>query len=77
MRSVITSKFQTTIPKKVRETLKLSVHDAVEWRIKGGVAVVSPAQRDFLSCRGCIKTGRGNIADDIAQARLVRSERRR
>ncbi len=77
MRSVITSKYQTTIPKKVRETLKLSVHDAVEWRINGGVVVVYPTQRAFLSRKGCIKTGKGDIAADIAQARLARSERRR
>lgn len=77
MRSVITSKYQTTIPKEVRETLKLSVHDAVEWRLDKGVAVVCPTQRDFLSRRGCIKTGKGDIASDIAKARLARSERRR
>jgi hypothetical protein len=29
MQTVITSKFQTTIPKKVREQLHLSVHDAL------------------------------------------------
>ncbi len=76
MRSVITSKYQTTIPKEIRETLKLSVHDAVEWRINGNVAVVSPTQQTFLSRRGAVKTGKGDIAADIAKARLVRSGRR-
>jgi bifunctional DNA-binding transcriptional regulator/antitoxin component of YhaV-PrlF toxin-antitoxin module len=77
MRSVITSKYQTTIPKQVRETLKLSIHDAVEWRISGGVVVVAPTERAFLSRRGSVKIGKGDIAADIAQARLARSERRR
>ena len=36
MRSIITSKFQTTIPKAVRENLKLSVKDALEWKIVRG-----------------------------------------
>ena len=76
MRSVITSKYQTTIPKEVRDTLKLSIHDAVEWRINGSVAVVSPTQRIFLSRRGAVKIGKGNIAADIAKARFVRSARR-
>ncbi|MGO9015459.1 MAG: AbrB/MazE/SpoVT family DNA-binding domain-containing protein [Dissulfurispiraceae bacterium] len=77
MRSMITSKYQTTIPKKIRETLKLSVHDAVEWRINGNTAIVFPTQRAFLSRRGTIKIGKGDIASDIAKARLVRSERKR
>jgi len=77
MRSIITSKYQTTIPKAVRDTLKLSVHDAVEWRIDAGVAIVSPTQVAFLSRKGCIKTGKGDIAADIGEARRQRSERRR
>jgi bifunctional DNA-binding transcriptional regulator/antitoxin component of YhaV-PrlF toxin-antitoxin module len=76
MRSVITSKYQTTIPKEVRDTLKLSVHDAVEWQINGNVAVVYPTQRAFMSRRGAVKTGTGDIAADIAKTRLVRSGRR-
>ena len=77
MRSVITSKYQTTIPKEIREKLKLSVSDAVEWRINGNTAVVYPPQRAFLSRRGAVKTGKGDIAADIANARLSRSGRRR
>jgi AbrB family looped-hinge helix DNA binding protein len=76
MRSVITSKYQTTIPKEIRDTLKLSIHDAVEWRINGNVAIVSPTQQIFLSRRGAVKTGKGNIAADVAKARLARSVRR-
>jgi len=76
MRSLITSKYQTTIPKEVRDTLKLSVHDAVEWRISGSVAVVYPTQRAFLSRRGSVKTGTGDIAADIAKARIIRAGRR-
>ena len=76
MRSVITSKYQTTIPKEIRDSLKLSVHDAVEWRINGNVAVVCPTQRTFLSRKGSVKTGKGDITADIAKARLVRPGRR-
>jgi len=76
MRSVITSKFQTTIPKQVRESLKLSVHDAVEWKIDDGIAVVYPTQTAFLSRRGAVRTGKGDIADDIRKARAKRSGKR-
>ncbi len=47
MQSVITSKFQTTIPKDVRERLKLSIHDTLEWKIDRGKIVVFPVQKNF------------------------------
>ena len=66
MQSVITSKFQTTIPKAVRERLKLSVHDTLEWRVERGKIVVFPAQKEFLKFKNRIKTGPGKIEDDIS-----------
>lgn len=72
MKSVITSKFQTTIPKAVRERLKLSVHDALEWKIERGRAVVSPLNKPFLKYRNTIKVGAGSIANDIKLVRKLR-----
>ena len=72
MQSVITSKFQTTIPKDVRERLKLSIHDTLEWKIDRGKIVVLPVQKKFLDYRNKIKTGPGKIEDDIKQARKQR-----
>ena len=72
MQSVITSKFQTTIPKDVRERLKLSIHDTLEWKIDRGKIVVLPVQKKFLEYRNKIKTGPGKIEDDIKQARKQR-----
>ena len=72
MQSVITSKFQTTIPKDVRERLKLSIRDTLEWKIDRGKIVVLPVQKKFLEYRNKIKTGPGKIADDIEQARKRR-----
>ena len=34
MQSIITSKYQTTIPKAIREYIGLSVKDALEWKVK-------------------------------------------
>ncbi|MCI5132594.1 MAG: AbrB/MazE/SpoVT family DNA-binding domain-containing protein, partial [Candidatus Electrothrix sp. EH2] len=48
MQTVITSKFQTTIPKKIREKLLLSVKDTLNWEIEDGRIIVSPMQTDFL-----------------------------
>ncbi|MFH1673682.1 MAG: type II toxin-antitoxin system PrlF family antitoxin [Pseudomonadota bacterium] len=72
MKSAITSKFQTTIPKTVRERLKLSIHDTLEWKIERGRAVVLPLNKPFLRYRNTIKVGAGNIANDIKLARELR-----
>jgi AbrB family looped-hinge helix DNA binding protein len=77
MKSTITAKFQTTIPKDVRERLKLSVHDAVDWKIEEGKVVVYPVRKDFLQHRNRIKVGEGDIRADIEKARASRAERHR
>jgi AbrB family looped-hinge helix DNA binding protein len=77
MQSVITSKFQTTIPKAVRERLKLSIHDSLEWKVDRGKIVVLPVQKNFLKYRNRIKTGPGKIDADIKQARQQRVEKYR
>ena len=48
MQSVITSKYQTTIPKDVRDRLKLSVHDTLEWKIEEGKIVVLPVKIELI-----------------------------
>ena len=55
MQSVITSKFQTTIPKAVRERLKLSVHDTIEWKVDQDKIIVLPVQKKFFEYRNRIK----------------------
>jgi AbrB family looped-hinge helix DNA binding protein len=77
MQSVITSKFQTTIPKAVRENLKLSVRDSLEWKIEKGKVVIYPSQKKFLHYRNAVKTGRGDISADIVRARNLRAEKYR
>ncbi len=75
--SVLTSKFQTTVPKAVRKLLGLDVHDAIEWRVEGGKATVVPVRNGFLAHRGSIAVGSGDIADDIKAARDLRVEKYR
>lgn len=72
MQSTITSKFQTTIPKAIREDLNLSVRDIIEWKVERGKVFVSPVHKEFLKYRNSIKTGSGDISEDI---RLVRERR--
>ena len=77
MRSLITSKYQTTIPKVIRETLGLSVKDALEWKVEKGKVTLYPAKRNFLKYRNAVKTGKGDIAGDIDIARNLRMEKYR
>lgn len=70
MKSKITDKFQITIPKQIRELLKLERNDSLEWRIiEGGKVTVEAVSKPFLAYRGSVKIGPGNIRQDIEIAR--------
>ncbi len=75
MKSVITSKYQTTIPKVIREGLKLSVHDALDWELKNGNVVVKPVHKNFLNHKNSIRVGKGNVNKDIEVSKSLRVER--
>jgi AbrB family looped-hinge helix DNA binding protein len=77
MNSTVTAKFQTTIPKAVREKLGISVNDALEWIVEKGKVTVLPVHNDFLRYRGSVKTGAGDISADIQTARERRLEKYR
>jgi AbrB family looped-hinge helix DNA binding protein len=77
MNSTITSKYQTTIPKDVRERLGLAVHDTLEWVVEKGKVTVYPLQKNFLQYRNSVKVGKGEIGEDIERARMARLEKYR
>lgn len=77
MQSIITSKYQTTIPKAIRENIGLSIKDALDWKVERGRVIISPAKLNFLKYRNVIKTGPGDIAGDIEVARNLRVEKYR
>jgi AbrB family looped-hinge helix DNA binding protein len=77
MKSIITSKYQTTIPKAIRINLGLSVKDALEWKVENGQVILYPVKRNFLKYRNSVKTGQGDIAGDIEAARNLRMEKYR
>jgi len=77
MQSTITSKFQTTIPKAIREHLGVSVKDTLEWRLENGTITVYPARQNFLKHRNAVKTGVGDIAADIDISRNLHADKYR
>ncbi len=75
MQTVISSKFQTTIPKKIREQLSLSVSDALEWEVENSRIIVTSPQADFRKYKNSVHVGAGDIKEDIQQARNKRADR--
>ncbi len=72
MRSKITSKYQITIPREIRDRLHLSVSDSIEWKIEKNRILVEPVNKPFLKYKGSIKIDSGNIKEDILKARKIR-----
>ncbi|EMJ94660.1 AbrB/MazE/SpoVT family DNA-binding domain-containing protein [Leptospira alstonii] len=75
LRSKITSKYQITIPKEVRESLKLSMEDVIEWSIDEQGIRIEPANKPFLKYKGFLTEGAADIKSDIQKAWKTRAER--
>lgn len=72
-RSSITSKYQTTVPKEVRQRLGVGPSDHLVWDVLGPDTVqVKVAHRSFLKRRGSIEVGRGSVVEDLERARATR-----
>jgi AbrB family looped-hinge helix DNA binding protein len=68
-KSTLTAKYQTTIPKEVREKLRAEPGDVLHWEMAGDHARVTVAPRDFLSLKGRFKVGPGDPVEDVHRAR--------
>jgi AbrB family looped-hinge helix DNA binding protein len=77
LRSKITSKFQITIPKEVRDSLKLGEADVLEWRLDESGIHVEAADKPFLKYGGFLNTGCGDTKEDVKLGRKLRAERYR
>ena len=70
--SLITSKYQTTVPKEVRQKLDLRSGDILRWEVVDRGIRIVPARRGFLDRRGSLRVGSGSVVDDVRQARRLR-----
>ena len=75
MNSKISSKFQVTIPRKVRESLKLATSGSIEWNIEDGRITVAAGGKGFLKYRNSLHVGKGDIKKDIETARSLLGKR--
>ena len=69
MKSTITSKGQTTIPRMIRSKLGLVPKDVLQWDIVDGSIKVQVASRGFLRRKGTIQVGAGSAVNDVKQVR--------
>lgn len=74
--STITSKHQTTVPKEIRERLKLAPGDVLHWELRDGEVRVSAEPPAFFARQGSIRIGRGSVVADVRRARSLRGEER-
>jgi AbrB family looped-hinge helix DNA binding protein len=69
--STITVKYQTTVPKEVREKLGVGPGDVLKWEIVGDRVQVVTAEPTFLLREARIKVGPGDPVEDVRKARKL------
>ena len=75
LRTSLTTKSQTTVPKPVREALGVGPHDPVYWEIRDGEVRLSAGEPRFYRWFGAIEVGPGSVVEDVAAARRMRGTR--
>jgi AbrB family looped-hinge helix DNA binding protein len=69
----LTSKGQVTIPKLIRERLKVKTGDRLDFVIEGEQVVLRPGTRDLRSLRGILhRAGRKPISLEAMDAAITR-----
>jgi len=76
IKSTVTSKGQTTIPRNIRQKLGISTGDVLLWDAIRDTVRIRLASPGFLRRRGTIRTGKGSVTEDVARARATRGRLR-
>ena len=72
-RSTLTSKGQITLPKEIRDHLRLENGDRVNFEIRDGAVIVEPETVDIRSLRGIVKRrGRKKVSIEAMNAAIRR-----
>lgn len=77
VRSKITAKYQITVPREIREILKLEPTDVLEWEVGAEGIKVHAADKPFLKLKGILRKGGGDTKAEIRAAWGKRAERYR
>lgn len=69
MLATVTSKGQVTIPKAIRDMLRINTNDKIDFIVEGGKVLLSPV-KTLLDLRGAVPSrGKGDISHERATAK--------
>jgi AbrB family looped-hinge helix DNA binding protein len=77
MKSKVSVRGQTVIPKAVREELNISQETVLEWKVKDGVVVVMPLPADPIEASYGMFKGKGSVVDDVLNMRKEERKKER
>lgn len=73
MQTTLSTRWQTVVPREVREALGLSPRSKLSWDVRGGVAVVVPIPEDpVLGSLGILRDDELTTEDLLAERRRER-----
>jgi AbrB family looped-hinge helix DNA binding protein len=72
VRTRLSIKGRTTVPKEIREALGLKPGDKLYWEVRGGRVTVTAERSSLLDLEGFIKNSSGDVVAEIAEARKRR-----
>lgn len=75
LRTAITTKGQTTIPKTIREKLGVRSHDFINWEVICDEVRVTGRAPAFFRWLGAIDVGSGSVEEAIEAARSQRGRK--
>ncbi|HXO30627.1 MAG TPA: AbrB/MazE/SpoVT family DNA-binding domain-containing protein [Thermoanaerobaculia bacterium] len=75
-KSTITVKHQTTVPKEIRQKLRVGPGDVLQWEVVGDHVRVTTATPAFMALQGAFKVGPGDPVEDVRRARELMGIRR-
>ena len=77
MQTVVSVRWQTVIPREIREALDIKPHTKLEWQVKDGVIIVHPIPPDPVrAARGMLK-GRGLSTEALLAERSAQRSKER
>lgn len=70
--STMTSKNQTTVPREVRDKLRLAPGAVLRWEVRGEEIRVTAGRPALFELEGSIRVGPGSVVEDVRKARRLR-----
>lgn len=74
MKSKVSVRGQTVIPKEIRKELGITTETTLQWRLRNGAIVVYPIPKDPVAASVGILKGKGLSTDDFLKERRKERE---